>query len=141
MPEAIPHETWKSCISSRHRERVLLMFSSLSEGYIGQVAKLLGLRPHVVKWALYGRAPYYAPELSLIALGLVRERSSGRGRAFEITPLGRRKARSIVAARNRWAREHRPGPVAAEGLAPASVSWSVGPGLDETSSRRGGASR
>src|SRR5687768_9082101 len=101
MSPPLPHLAWRSCAKSRHRQRVLLMLSSVGEGYLSQLAALLELSPRVVRWSLHGREPYYAVDLSLIQLGLASVRESHRGRVYEITPLGRRKARSIVAARNR----------------------------------------
>ena len=99
----IPNETWRSCIRCRHRRRALLMFSSMGEMYLGQAARMLGIQPHRVRALLYGDGKAYSHELALVTLGLVREKQTGRGRAWEITALGRRKARSLAAAEARKA--------------------------------------
>jgi len=100
--EPIPNETWRSCIRSGHRKRALLIFSSLGEAYVGQIARILGIPHSRVMAVLYGDPPAYSPELGLVTLGLVEERRTVKGgRAFAITSKGRRKARSIVAGKAR----------------------------------------
>lgn len=99
----IPFETVQSMKRSRHRVRILLLIASWGEAYLGELSRATGLPRTRVKWILHGRAPYYDPALSLVPLGLVRELHGRRGRAFAITPLGLRKARSIAAGRARRA--------------------------------------
>lgn len=77
--------------------RVLIMLSSLGEAYPRQLAKAAGLDSTRLRWVLHGHAPHYKPELSLAALGLVRERATDAGRVYECTSKGRRKARSLTA--------------------------------------------
>lgn len=100
--EPIANETWKSFRRSQHRRRALILLSSLGEAYVGQLARGLGIRPDRTKQLLVG-GKAYAHDLSLVGLGLARERLTSRGRAFEITAKGRRKARSMLASRQRRA--------------------------------------
>jgi predicted transcriptional regulator with HTH domain len=90
-------ESERSVRRSRARMRVLILLSSLGEAYPRQLAKATGLDATRLKWILHGHLPQYKPELSLIPLGLVRERASGTGKVYECTNKGRRKARSLTA--------------------------------------------
>lgn len=100
--EPIPNETWRSFQRSRYRRELLLTMSSLGEAYLGQLARMLGIRPSRVLALLYGRPPNYRVDLGIIPLGLVREKATVRGgRAWEITSRGRRKARSMTSGRVR----------------------------------------
>lgn len=100
--EPIANETWKSFQRSYYRARLLLLLASLGEAYVGQLARMLRI-PHSRVLALLHGAPTrgYAVELSLVALELAREKPTPRGRAYEITSKGLRKARSVAAARGR----------------------------------------
>lgn len=99
--EPIANETWKSFRRSYYRARLLLLLSSLGEAYLGQLSRMLRIPPKRVAALLYGDPERgYCKELALIELGLAREKATFRGRAFEITDKGRRKARSIAAARS-----------------------------------------
>lgn len=93
--------TWplveESLVGSRHRRRVLLMLSSLTEAYTGQLAHACHLDRKIVRWIMRGRLPYYSVELSLVALGLAAEVRDHRGARWVITDYGRRIARKISA--------------------------------------------
>ena len=106
MSPPIANETWRSFIRSRYRKRLLLLLSSLGEAYVGQLARGLGIS-HARVLALLEGDPEagYARELALVELGLAQPRRTPakRGRAYEITTKGRRKARSVAAARARRA--------------------------------------
>lgn len=92
--DPIPHETWRSLLRSPPRRRLLLLVNALGEAYLAQLA-----RPSRVLALLYGDPPSYAKELALVPLGLVEETPTiGRGRAWRISALGRRKARSVSSA-------------------------------------------
>lgn len=78
-----------------------MALASFGRASLAQLAHATGVPPYRVKWMMYGRAPYYAPELALVPLGLASEVGVGRGRVFEITTRGLRKARSVAAARVR----------------------------------------
>lgn len=118
--EPIANETWKSFVRSPRRKRLLILLSSLGEAYLGQLARLLGAPPHRVKALLHGRPPSYSEDLSLVELGLARERWTAQGRAYEITPKGRRKARSLAAG-GRAGREKTRGTAAPAGEAPPAA--------------------
>jgi len=94
----IPPSHERSVRRSRVRLQVLLAVSSLGEAYIGQVSRLTGIPWPRVKWALLGHPPQYRVELSLVGVGLVREKITPAGTVFAITSAGRRKARSITQA-------------------------------------------
>lgn len=97
--DPIPHETWRSLLRSPPRRRLLLLVNSLGEAYLAQLARMMGIRPSRVLALLYGDPPSYAKELALVPLGLVEETPTiGRGRAWRISALGRRKARSVSSA-------------------------------------------
>lgn len=87
----------RSVRRSRVRMRVLLTLSSLGEAYPRQLAKATGIDTTRLQWILRGHLPQYNPALSLLALGLVRERATSSGRVYECTNKGRRKARSLTA--------------------------------------------
>lgn len=96
--DPIPHETWRSFVRSPPRRRLLLLINSLGEAYLAQLAKMMGMRPSRVLALLYGAPPSYSRELAIHPLGLVAEIPTiGNGRAWRISPLGRRKARSVAA--------------------------------------------
>lgn len=104
--EPIANETWKSFLRSRYRRRLLLLIASMGEVYVGQAGRILH-QPHSRIMAMLVGSPGrgYSESLSLVRLGLVQERvdAQARGRVFEITSRGRRKARSLAAARARRA--------------------------------------
>lgn len=99
--DPIPAAHEKSLRRSRVRLHVLLALSSLGEAYVGQISRLRGIPWGRVKACLLGKPPGYRVELSLVGLGLVKERRSRAGTMFVITTAGRRKARSVTKA---WAR-------------------------------------
>lgn len=114
---------------SYYRQRLLLLLASLGEAYVGQLGRMMRLPHSRVMWLLEGNPERgYSRELALVALELAREKvtPAKRGRAFEITPKGRRKARSITSAKAR--RVERPASAARavgrvqEGL---GVRWGV----------------
>lgn len=136
--EPIANETWKSFRRSFYRARLLLLLASLGEAYVGQLSRMLRIPPARVLALLHGDPERgYAAELALVALGLAQEKPTPRGRAYEITSKGRRKARSIAAARG--VREKLPARAATEGVGArwamdvhgragglSSVTWSFG---------------
>jgi predicted transcriptional regulator with HTH domain len=131
--EPIPHETWKSFERSHKRLRITMMVNSLGEAYLGQISRALGVRPSRVLAMMYGAAPSYSAELGVHTLGLVEEIQVKRGRAWRITPRGRRKCRSWAAARARAWTVSKPaggpsdGPPTAmgkEGEGESRASWS-----------------
>lgn len=101
MAPPIPTQTHMSMRRAKNRERLLVLLSSLGESHSNRLAVALGVPASRVKWMMLGKRPHYAPELSLVTLGLAVELATSRGRVYQITALGRRKARSIVAARVR----------------------------------------
>lgn len=118
--EPISNETWKSFQRSYYRRRLLVMLASLGEAYVGQLARALRLPHGRIMALLHGRPPGYAVELSLVELGLARQKPTvPRGRAYEITAKGRRKARSIAAAKAKKATQPEP----AQGGTRWSVTW------------------
>ena len=125
--EPIPHETWKSFERSSPRRRLTLLLNSLGEAYLGQLARMMGIRPERVLALLYGDPPSYSKELALVTLGLVEEIQTSRGRAWRITTRGRRKTRSWASARARKAgrRPDERAPPAASGMSAISWTWSV----------------
>lgn len=104
--EPIANETWRSFRRCEPRRRLLLLLSSLSEAYVGQLGRIMEL-PHARVLALLEGDPDrgYSAELSLVRLGLAVEKPTivKRGRVYEITAKGRRKARSMTAGRVRRA--------------------------------------
>ena len=122
--QPIAHATTKSFIRTARRERTLLLISSLGEAYLGQIARGVGLTAWTVRGLLLGRPPYYSVELALVPLGLVEEIATTRGRAFRITNKGRRKARSIMAARRRAIDPRMP-----RAVAPTAAAPSIAPAL------------
>lgn len=101
MAEPIPTLTHASMSRARNRERLLILLSSWGEAHANRLAAALGLPCTRISWIMHGHPPKYSVELSLVALGLAVEIPTSRGRVYRITPLGRRKARSIVAS---WVR-------------------------------------
>lgn len=100
----IPHETWRSFLRSPPRKRLLLLITSLGEAYLGQLARILQMKPNRILALMYGAPPSYSKELGVHTLGLIEEISTLRGgRAWRPTSLGRRKARSVAAASARRA--------------------------------------
>jgi len=99
--EPIPADAERSLRRSRNRLRVLLMLSSLSEAYAGQLARATGVGRDHVRMVLHGAPPRYREELALIPLGLVVVDDTANGRLYRITSRGRRKARSWAARRRR----------------------------------------
>lgn len=97
--EPIANETWKSFMRSYYRPRLLMLLSSLGEAYVGQLARMLRIPPNRVLALLEGDpAQGYSVDLALVSLGLAAAKATvGRGRAYEITTKGRRKARSMAA--------------------------------------------
>ncbi len=128
--EPIPNETWRSFRRSRYRRELLLTISSLGEAYLGQLSRILGIRPSRVLALLYGKPPGYRVELAAIPLGLVREKVTVRGgRAWEITPRGRRKARSMTSGRVRGRARKAPAPAG-----PSELRGRTSPPADRTAS-------
>jgi len=110
--EPIANETWKSFMRSYYRARLLLLLSSLGEAYVSQLARMLRIPPSRVLALLEGNpALGYSNDLAIVTLGLaVAKPTVARGRAFEITTKGRRKARSMAAGfARRGARAAAPG--------------------------------
>lgn len=101
MAPPIPTLTDMSTRRAKNRERLLILLSSLGEAHTNRLAIALGIPASRVKWMMHGKRPCYSPELSLVTLGLAVDVPTSRGRVYAITALGRRKARSIVAARVR----------------------------------------
>lgn len=87
----------RSVTRSRIRRKVLIMLSSLGEAYPRRLARACALDATRLSWILHGHLPQYRPELSLVALGLVRKRTGANGTVYEITTKGRKKARSLRA--------------------------------------------
>lgn len=103
--EPIANETWKSFQRSYYRARLLLLLASLGEAYVGQLSRMLRI-PHSRVVALLEGNPAmgYSIELSLLELGLAqRKLTLARGRAYEVTTKGLRKARSMSASAARRA--------------------------------------
>jgi len=127
--EPIANETWRSFMRSYYRSRLLLLLSSLGEAYVGQLARMLRI-PHGRVVALLEGDPDqgYSVGLALVPLGLARRKDTlARGRAYEITTKGRRKARSVTSSVARRAPQRAPAvaPVPEAPAATASVRWSV----------------
>ena len=108
MADPIPTATHRSMTRARNRERLLILLNSWGEAHANRLATALGVPCSRVKWMMRGHPPQYSVELALIPLGLAAEVPTSHGRVYRITPLGRRKARSIVASWIR-ARERRAG--------------------------------
>lgn len=128
--EPIANETWKSFMRSYYRPRLLMLLSSLGEAYVGQLARALRIPPRRVAALLEGAPEQgYSVDLSLVRLGLaVRRPTVGRGRAYEITTKGRRKARSMAAGVARRATRPGGGQVlreAGRAAHTATLRWSV----------------
>lgn len=94
-------ETEMCVLRSRLRRNALIMLCSLSEAYPRQLARAIGVDSTRLKWIMYGRPPFYDPDLSLVPLGLAEEVRTDVGRKFVITEKGRRKARQLT---SRWTR-------------------------------------
>ena len=142
--EPIANETWRSFQRSYYRARLLLLLASLGEAYVGQLARMLRLPHRRVRALLEGDEKQgYSPELALVPLGLaVQKPTVGKGRAYEITAKGRRKARSMTAgaARRAAAGRGEPGPAPTPGAVveaarTAEVRWSVQVTGDRTPAR------
>lgn len=104
---AIPFDVFQSCLKSAHRRRLLVFVASAGETYVGEMARHLRVSKGLVKMLLFGRPPYYSEELSLVRLGLLRPIYRSDRPGYEITPLGRRKARSLAASMRRRAEKRR----------------------------------
>jgi len=83
---------------SRARRAVLEYLATCGPSYAAAIARATGLNDVACVGALRGLGKRYAPERSLLALGLVRASAGQAGgpRRYDITPLGAR-----VAARER----------------------------------------
>lgn len=92
-------ETRLSIRCSRDREAVLGALRERGEGTVEELARACVVRPSRVRAALRGEADAYSPELSFLALGLVRVRASAVGPVFALTPVGAAEADAIQALR------------------------------------------
>lgn len=82
-----------------------MLVNSLGEAYLGQLARMMGIRPARVLALMYGAPPSYSRELGVHVLGLIEEIPRARGRAWRITQRGRRKCRSWASARAKGRRD------------------------------------
>lgn len=81
---------------SRIRLRVLLTLASLSEASPRALAQACGIDATRLRWVMEGYAPFYRPELSMVALGLAERVVTPSSRIWRITNAGRRKARQLT---------------------------------------------
>ncbi|HUR68678.1 MAG TPA: hypothetical protein VM370_05480 [Candidatus Thermoplasmatota archaeon] len=84
---------------SRTREEILLAVDTADAVSLARIAELSGISERLIRLAIDGKRPYFRPELSPVALGLIAEVPRIRGRAFTITPRGSWRARGIREAR------------------------------------------
>ena len=87
------HDLIREC-ERRSRLRVdsVLVTDSRGPMTLGMMAELVGTNERTLRWALDGHLPYYRPELSPVALGLLVEIPRPHGRHFDVTPKGRKWA-------------------------------------------------
>lgn len=65
------------------------------------LAAAIGVTALRIVWMMHGKLPFYRRDTALVTLGLVRPVAVRRGRAYEITDLGRRVSRILGAERRR----------------------------------------
>ncbi|GEM_PF-5941920 len=82
----------RSMRRSHARRAVLVALDRLGQAGLAPLAEQAGLAPERVRAVLHGRLPGFLPELSLLALELVRQ----EGEEYAIAPRGRLVVRSLA---------------------------------------------
>lgn len=86
----------RSMRRSHARRRVLLALDALGSAHLAQVAEHARQSPQRVRAVLHGKLPGFRPELSLLALELVRlDEPTTEGETYEITSRGRLIVKSL----------------------------------------------
>lgn len=94
------HLILESARRSRIRVDAVIVTDGRGPLSLAMIAELCGVSERTIQWAFDGHLPYYRPELSPVARGLLVELPATHGRAFEVTSKGREWAR-------RWRIERR----------------------------------
>ena len=82
----------RSLRGSMARDSIFLSTADRKRAYVSQLADDAGVDLRTARGAIFGEVPRFAPELSLVSLGLIRPLDE-KGREFEITRYGDESAR------------------------------------------------
>ena len=78
---------------SQVRRRIMKVLARVGEAHLEFLAAMARTDPRSARWAMEGRLPYYAIELSPVALDFARKVQTRTGEAYRITQRGREAAK------------------------------------------------
>lgn len=93
-PDALVHRSFRR---SRVRVRIMLALLAHGELHTAGLAHACETSPDMIAWAMAGTRPFFAPELSPVALGFVTSRARLGFDAFSLTPEGAQVAAALRA--------------------------------------------
>lgn len=86
--ESLHSDTIHSMRRSHGRFKIWMFLVRSREASIAEISRATGIRDSRVRAGLIGRRGTHRRELSLLALGLAKQRTARRGRVYAITPAG-----------------------------------------------------